>query len=396
MSGLRAGARPAARPPIAILGVRIDNVTAPEAIERIERMAVSGRPHYFVTANVDFLVRARQDPELRRILLDADLALCDGAPIVWASRILGNPLPERVAGSDLVPLLLELARQKGLRVFFLGASPEAAAAAIVNVGRRHPGLLVAGHSPPFGAFQAADDDAIERRLAEARPDLLFVAFGCPKQEKWIAAHYRALGVPVSGGVGATIDFLSGRRRAPMWMRRAGLEWAFRLLAEPRRLFGRYWKDFRVFGIELSRQYRLLRPRRLDDAAEPSAIVDETEEWRCLRLPRRLDRGVVESDPLLALEYLADGRHCLLDASATNIIDSTGIGFLLALNKRIRNTGRELVLLAPSRELRRALEAMHLAEFFPVAADLTTALQMLERRVPVAAKPKEIARAGGRT
>ena len=385
MSELPAADTRRARLPIAILGVPIDNVTAAEAVAAIDRMVASRRPHYFVTANVDFLVQAREDAELRRILLEADLVLCDGAPILWASRLLGNPLPERVAGSDLVPLLLELARQKGYRVFFLGASPEAAAQALVNVGRRHPGLLVAGHSPPFGAFQASDDDAIDRRLAEVRPDLLFVAFGCPKQEKWIAARYRRLGVPVSGGVGATVDFLSGRRRrAPPWMQRAGLEWAFRLLGEPRRLFGRYWKDFRVFGSELLRQYRLLRPRADGDPIAPSTTVEDGEQWRSLKLPRHLDRRTLESDPLLARDKVTAGRHCLLDLSGTKFIDSTGVGFLLAVDKRLRSTGRQLVLVSPGREVRRALVLMRLDDHFAVAADAAAARRMLECRAAEAA------------
>lgn len=387
MNDLGAGGPPPARPPVAILGVRIDNVTTAEAVASIERMVMSRRPHYFVTANVDFLVQARDDPELHRILLEADLVLCDGTPMLWASRILGNPLAERVAGSDLVPLLLEVAKQKGYRVFFLGASPEAAAAALANVQRRHPGLLASGHSPPFGDFQALDEDAIEERLAEARPDLLFVGFGCPKQEKWIARHYRRLGVPVSGGVGATIDFLSGRRRrAPRWMRRAGLEWAFRLFGEPRRLVGRYWKDFRVFGFELLRQYRYLRPHPSGDLGELSAPAGGADDWYCLRLPRNFDRRVVESDPLLAEKATADNRHCLLDLSGTKFIDSTGIGFLIALRKWARNGGREVVLLAPGREVCRAIELMRLGEFFPVAPSLAAARQLLERRVPELAQP----------
>src|SRR5512147_914178 len=114
------------RAPIAILGVPFDNVTVAEAIDSIEQMVASGQPHYLVTANVDFLVQARSDIELRRILFDAHLVLCDGTPLLWASRLLGNPLPERVAGSDLVPLLIRVAVKKAYRLFFLGASPETA------------------------------------------------------------------------------------------------------------------------------------------------------------------------------------------------------------------------------------------------------------------------------
>src|SRR3954470_5336097 len=139
-----------AHPPIAILGVPFDNVTAAETIETIGRMVASHQPHYLVTANVDFLVQAQEDVELRRILFDAHLVLCDGTPLVWASRLLGNPLLERVAGADLVPLLLRVAAEKGYRVFFLGATPESAAQAVENLKKLHPSLVIADHySPPF-------------------------------------------------------------------------------------------------------------------------------------------------------------------------------------------------------------------------------------------------------
>src|SRR5690349_14579030 len=199
-----------ATPPIAILGVPFDNVTTAETIDLIQRMVASRQPHYLVTANVDFLVQAQEDVELRRIMFDAHLVLCDGTPLVWASRLLGNPLPERVAGADLVPLLMRVAEEKEFRIFFLGATPESAQRAVDNLKLRHPKLVIAGHySPPFGKLLEMDHDEIRRRITEARPDLLFVSFGCPKQEKWIAMHYLSLGVPVSVGVGATIDFLAG-------------------------------------------------------------------------------------------------------------------------------------------------------------------------------------------
>src|ERR1041385_6328796 len=139
-----------ANPPIAILGVPFDNVTTAETIEAIERMVESREPHYLVTANVDFLVQAQEDVELRRILFDAHLVLCDGTPLIWASRLLGSPLLERVAGTDLVPLLIHLAADKGHRIFFLGATPESAALAVENLKKQYPSLIIAGHySPPF-------------------------------------------------------------------------------------------------------------------------------------------------------------------------------------------------------------------------------------------------------
>ncbi|HLZ53770.1 MAG TPA: WecB/TagA/CpsF family glycosyltransferase [Verrucomicrobiae bacterium] len=234
--------------PVAVLGVVFDNVTFAETLKRIQDMVAARRPHYVVTANVDFLVQARRDAELRRILAEAHLVLCDGTPLVWASRLLGNPLPERVAGSDLAPEILRLAAKNNYRIFFLGADPQTNEQAVANVRTEFPNLVIGHYSPPFRPLAEMNHDEIRENILAARPDLLFVAFGCPKAEKWMARHYRSLGVPVVMGVGATIDFLAGRvRRAPVWMRQAGLEWLFRLGREPRRLFKRYATDLWHFG-----------------------------------------------------------------------------------------------------------------------------------------------------
>src|SRR5690242_20155176 len=186
------------QPAVAMLGVAFDNVTTAETVALVERMVASRRPHYIVTANVDFLVQARFDVELRRILLDAHLVLCDGTPLLWASRLLGNPLPERVAGADVVPALIQVAAKKGYRIFFLGATSEACNRAVASLRELFPDLKLAGHySPPFNKLLEMDHEEITRRIREAKPDLLFVCFGCPKQEKWMTMHYRSLGVPVS-------------------------------------------------------------------------------------------------------------------------------------------------------------------------------------------------------
>src|SRR5436190_1811217 len=252
MNAIPSSNSPFARLPISILGVRFDNLTIAETLQTIERMIATRRPHYAVTANVDFVVQAQHDVELRRIFFDAHLVLCDGTPLVWASRLLGNPLCERVAGADIVPLLIEIAERKRYRVFFLGAAPESIERAVTNVRKRHPELVICGHySPPFNQLLEMDHEEIRKRVLGAKPDLLLVSLGCPKQEKWVAMNYRALGVPVTIGVGAAIDFLAGQvRRAPVWMQRGGVEWIFRLLQEPRRLYRRYSKDIRVFGLRL--------------------------------------------------------------------------------------------------------------------------------------------------
>ena len=239
---------PAATVSIDVLGVPFDDLTLTETLDRIDAMIASGATHYLATANVDFVVRARQDPLFRRALLGADLILCDGTPLLWVSRFLGQPLRERVAGSDLALPLLQRAAEKNHRVFFLGTTPEINAQAVANVRRQFPGIIVEGYSPPFGPLEEMDHDDIARRVRAAQADILLVAFGSPKAERWMESQCERLGVPVIIGVGATIDFLAGHvKRAPMWMRRCGLEWIFRLLQEPRRLFRRYMIDLWHFG-----------------------------------------------------------------------------------------------------------------------------------------------------
>jgi N-acetylglucosaminyldiphosphoundecaprenol N-acetyl-beta-D-mannosaminyltransferase len=346
------------RPPIAMLGVPFDNVTVAEAVTAIEQMVASRRPHYLVTANVDFLVQAQSDVELRHILTNAHLVLCDGTPLVWASRLLGNRLPERVAGSDLAPVLLKVAAQKQYRVFLLGATPDSVQQAASRLKRDQPSLLLAGcYSPPFSALLEMDHEEIKRRVREARPDLLLVAFGCPKAEKWIAMHYRELGVPVVVGVGATIDFLAGRvKRAPGWMQRGGMEWIFRMACEPRRLFRRYMKDLWVFGRKIVAQCLLLQ---------------------CL--PRLFQRRakMLEGRWWDATGWI--GGHCILDLSGLRFIDSTDLGLLLVLQKKLHALGRHFVLASPSRGVQRVLALMRLKDHFDIAPDLATAVRVIEER-----------------
>jgi len=232
------------RRPIAILGVPFDPVTLTDAVDRIESMVAEGGSHYVVTPNVDFLVKAARDAELRRILAGADLVLCDGKPIVWASRLLGEPLPCRVAGSDLIPCLLHRAEARGWRIFLLGGCCGVASEAARRIAGSHPSLPAVEHySPPYRPLYEMDNAEIIARVCAAKPDIILVCFGCPKQEKWISQHLGALGDAVMIGAGGTVDFLAGAMaRAPIWMRKSGTEWVFRLLQEPRRLARRYADD----------------------------------------------------------------------------------------------------------------------------------------------------------
>ncbi len=384
------------------MGVPLDNVTKQEAIDLIEKMVASRQPHYLVTANVDFLVQARFDVELHRILADAHLVLCDGTPLVWASRLLGNRLPERVAGADLVPLLVRVAAEKGYRLFLLGATPESAAKAVNKLRLRYPSLIVAGYySPPFKKLLEMDHEEIRRRIIEAGADILLVSFGCPKQEKWMWMHYRCLPVPVCVGVGATIDFLAGQvRRAPRWMQKTGTEWLFRLAQEPRRLLRRYLKDFWVFGWAIFWQVWKLQWQRAlclappQQSAEPPPDVEAiwpdgaldagARDFQLVIAGERLDVAGVTGDSGFWNGIVADGRDCILALHGVRSIDSTGIGQLVKIQKKLKTAGLRLVLLSPSAAVRQCLQLMHLDEYFRVAADVSSASSLLKelRRGPV--------------
>jgi N-acetylglucosaminyldiphosphoundecaprenol N-acetyl-beta-D-mannosaminyltransferase len=246
---------------VAILGVPFHQTTLAGAVDSIDAMIAGGGTHYVVTPNVDFLVKAQRDNELRMILIHADLVLCDGKPIVWASHLLGGVLASRVAGSDLIPLLLQRSAEKGWRIFLLGGSPDVAAEAARRIGVSYPTLPEVGHySPPYGPLDEMDNEGILEQIRSARPDVMLVCFGCPKQEKWISRNLRSLEVPVVIAAGATVDFLAGSMvRAPVWMQRAGFEWIFRLLQEPRRLARRYADDLLHFLPAVLRQRWLQRP-----------------------------------------------------------------------------------------------------------------------------------------
>ncbi|HHW09463.1 MAG TPA: WecB/TagA/CpsF family glycosyltransferase [Firmicutes bacterium] len=190
---------------------------------------------HIVTANSELVMKAAADREVGEILAAADLVVADGIGVVWAAGFLGTPLPGRVAGIDLAFALIRLAAARGWRVFLLGGEPGVAAEAAAFLCRRFPDLLVSGTH--HGYFSPVEEEQVLRQIADSRSDLLLVAMGAPRQERWIAAHRRQLGAAVAIGVGGSFDIWAGRkRRAPLWLQRCGLEWAYRLAREPARIW----------------------------------------------------------------------------------------------------------------------------------------------------------------
>jgi N-acetylglucosaminyldiphosphoundecaprenol N-acetyl-beta-D-mannosaminyltransferase len=223
---------------VIVTGVAVDNLDADQVLSRIEELVAQPGAHYMAVVNAAKMVAARQDEVLRGILDGADIVTADGMSVVWASRLLGKPLVERVTGIDMLARLVEWAARRQLSVFFLGAKEEAVAAAVDHFQSAHPTLKVAGYRN--GYFADADSQSITESIRLSRADLLFVGMGSPAQEKWIAANVAAAGVRFAMGVGGSFDHVCGRvSRAPLWMQRAGLEWLHRLAREPRRMWRRY-------------------------------------------------------------------------------------------------------------------------------------------------------------
>ncbi|MFM9434238.1 N-acetylglucosaminyldiphosphoundecaprenol N-acetyl-beta-D-mannosaminyltransferase [Janthinobacterium sp. CG_23.3] len=240
---------------ITMMGCQIDNLSMEDTLQRVEGFIQSGLPHQHVVVNVDKLVKANRDPELRRIINECALINVDGMPVVWASRLLGKGLKERVAGVDLFEALMRRAAEKGWRVYLLGAREEVVAGVKHNYERKYPGLTVAGYRN--GYWQPEQEAGVVADIAAARADLLFVAISSPKKEHFLGQYQAQMKVPFAMGVGGTFDVAVGRvKRAPVWMQNVGLEWFYRFLQEPRRMFRRYFiEDMAFIGLFIKEAFR---------------------------------------------------------------------------------------------------------------------------------------------
>lgn len=249
---------------ILLMGCKIDNLSMQETIDRIAGFIQDGSPHQHVVVNVDKLVKASRDPLLRRIINACALVNADGMPVVWASRLLGTPLKERVAGIDLFDALMARAAESCWRVFLLGAREAVVAGVAAHYQQKWPRLMLCGWR--HGYWQGEEEEAqVVEQIRSSRADLLFVAISSPQKEQFLDRHQGAMRVPFAMGVGGSFDVVVGKmKRAPRWMQRAGLEWFYRFLQEPRRMFRRYFlDDMAFFGLllkELAARGRQARSR----------------------------------------------------------------------------------------------------------------------------------------
>lgn len=340
----------------AVFGLPFDDATMADVLHYIDASVRTRKPRYITTANLDFATQAASDVELQRIIYDADLNLCDGVPLMWASKGMPRPIQERIAGADLVPELLSHSSTNGYRVFILGAAEEVLTRALQRARRDNPDLLISGYSPPPADLDSLDNETIHRRILAAHPDILLVAMGCPKQEKWISRNHQALGVPISIGVGASIDFLAGEtRRAPEWMQRVGAEWVFRLTQDPRRLGGRYARDLRFYGRAMIKAAgtrfattATARNAPLRATVHPAGTDAVTLTWS----------GSFDGEHIgnskLPMPRLDGVREVFVDCRRVTHMDSAGVGELIKVLRESRRTGVSFAVREPSAAAKRAI------------------------------------------
>jgi N-acetylglucosaminyldiphosphoundecaprenol N-acetyl-beta-D-mannosaminyltransferase len=340
-----------------ILGIPFSRLTNEQMFDRFDAMIEQQSRNMVITVNLDCTVRAMKDPVLNRIMYGAALVTPDGMPIVWAGKSMKPSIAERVAGSDFIPLLLERAARKGHSVFFLGSEKEIALEAAEKCMRKYPGLKIVGVcSPPYATVWEMDNASILERINAAAPDILLVAFGNPKQEYWMAMHYAKLNVPVVIGVGATIDFLSGRvPRAPNWMKPIGAEWLFRLSLEPRRLTRRYATDLYHGLLPLVLQVAM------NGIARSINVLFSRHDEKPLSLSKlslHLDDGnlnvaVAEFCSRAALKQLAadvcrfaagETDALVLDLRQSGVPDSELISDIVAIDQQFRHAAKQCILI----------------------------------------------------
>lgn len=335
----------------------------------------TGRAHQIVTVNTDFLVQARKHDDVHAILRNADLALADGMPVVWVSGALGQRLPHRIAGADLVGMVAERAAERGYRIMFFGGTGDVGERAAARLRAQHPGANIAAITGVVDARGGTPPPVLES-IEAFRPDVICVALGHPKQERWIRRYGTRLGIPVGIGVGGSFDFIAGeRKRAAPWIQRSGFEWLFRLAQEPRRLAGRYLTDIATFG--------------------PAAMVQITRT-RLAGLRRHAPAGT-DGDPPRIRTVRSDADSVLIELTRPGPLDQRSIAELTSMASRTRRQGRTLRMVAPDHRAIRSMQRLRVDRLLPLvpssAAD-AGARPACDPSTPPAAEPPSPARQSG--
>ncbi|MFZ4396046.1 MAG: WecB/TagA/CpsF family glycosyltransferase [Kiritimatiellia bacterium] len=369
---------------LVVLGLPFHNVTFDEAVAWVRERMAGGQPGYVVTVNVDFIMQAWRDPEMQRILIEADLVVADGGPIVWLSHLFGPRLKQRVTGSDLTPMLAGAACDDGRSIYLLGGAAEVGARAAVEMAKQHSGLRIAGHySPPLAEVLKMDHADILERIRKAQPALLLVAFGAPKQEKWINMHFRQWAVPVSIGIGGTLDFLAGQQtRAPVWVQKIGQEWIWRWGTNPKRLTRRYLSNLAFLA---SAVLKLLHVKRSHKNTGPQVAVPSTaaQSWAGAETFgfEPLPDEAAARTALARWRGLGLRGTLIVDLSRMTWLSSLELGVLLTVSRDVRRAGRRVYLCGVCERVVRLIRACHLDAYLDLPktdAELAAALAVLEK------------------
>lgn len=366
---------------LVVLGVPIDDLSMGEALDRIGAYIAEfrrdGRLRQVATVNADFVIRSFNDPELLDILQNSDMLTADGMPLVWGARLLGVEMGGRVTGADMVPALAERAAKEGWSLYLLGARPGVAVRAGEILQQRYPGLRIVGHySPPVSSIFEMDPVVLEH-INAAKADILLVAFGNPKQEKWINMHRHELRCGVAIGVGGTFDFVAGQvKRAPAWMQRAGLEWLYRLVQEPRRLWKRYVLDLAGFGYFFFWQWLQDRRGQSRETVLPRSDLVIAENRAIISIVGRLDLRSRAHFVALADQALAalPQPQMVVNLREASFVDSAGLGALVQIAKRVREQGGQFHLADVPKVVAQTLAASRLDHFFEFGEDVVANLQ----------------------
>lgn len=360
---------------IALFGLPITNVTMTQAVSRIAQFVESGKLHQVATANLDFARNSLRDPYLQRIICECSMVLPDGAPMLWAASIFHSPLRERVTGVDLVPELARLSEQRGYGIFLLGSLDSVSRAAADVLAKRFPGMKIVGRCCPEAVLlDEKSNDSIIAQIRDSGARIVMVGFGNPKQEVWIHRHKDRLPAAVYIGIGGSLDIIAGtRRRAPRWMQKLNLEWCFRMLQEPMRLFPRYARDVATLlghlpgGIVANRMQPFERRQR-------GSSVDVRPGARVVVTPGKLGGRAAAILVREAQRAIAAKEMLVIDMSATLRVEAEGVGGLLEARRLLLDAQLMIRLTSMSASVRRVLQISAVLDLFPTASTTAGAIQ----------------------
>lgn len=341
---------------VALLGLPICNVSKAQTVASIDGRIRSGGRYQIATANLDFVRNARRDPELHRVICECAMVLPDGYPLVLVSRLLGRPLQARLTGADLTPELAKLSAEKGYGIFLLGSSDKNASKTAEILEAQYPGARFVGHySPATVPLEQMDDDEILRRIHAAKPDILLVAFGNPKQELWVYRNRHRLDVPISIGVGGTLDLIAGqKRRAPLWLQSIGGEWIWRMWLEPGRLGPRYFNDFFALVRYLPGELLVLL-RQGRGLAAGGLSVDRQQGHCVIHVHHALTGDLCPTLRDHVRNAIAEDCDVTVDLTAATQMGPDGVGCLLDIRRSLLAKGKKLYLPAVPEGLQRVLD-----------------------------------------